>query len=300
MGETTLGLDELQQAYDTAMKLWADECLMEMAKWLDPSVAALPRSAFRKLPTVFAAPLVTADLLVAAGHRRLLHVEYESRPRDDLVRRMYDYRGRMMREFPGYRLTQHIVVLGTGVVRGYDDLDRFGFALDVRLVYLRDHDPAEFLADPIWAPFAALARGTRVEREQSLGAAIRLISNSEHPQRRVLLQVAEALARIRLPPLVIERIERESGMNIQPLVNMYLTTEVGHRIEDIGREKGLEQGREQGREEMLLALLRSRFGDGSELGAAAHARLPASDRTPCVAGTPQRGLHAIHVVSAGP
>jgi hypothetical protein len=92
------------------------------------------------------------------------------------------------------------------------------------------------------------------------------------------LQVAEALARIRLPPLVIERIERESGMSIEPLVNMYLTTEVGHRIEDIGREKGreqgleqgLEQGREQGREDVLLALLRTRFGDGSELGAVAH------------------------------
>jgi hypothetical protein len=160
MGETTTqGLDELRQVYDMAMRLWADECLMEMAKWLDPSVSGLPRSAFRKLPTAFAAPLVTADLLVVAGRRRLLHVEYESRPQDDLVRRMYEYRGRMMREFPGYRLTQHIVVLGAGVVRGFDDLDRFGFALDVRLVYLRERDPAEFLADPVWAPFRRAGQG---------------------------------------------------------------------------------------------------------------------------------------------
>jgi len=172
----------------------------------------------------------------------------------------------MMREYPGFRLSQHVLVLGNGQVRGYDDLPTFGFALDVRVIYLREHDPAEFLANPVLAPFAALGRGSPALREEALGAAIRLLRDSDHPQRWVLLQVTEALARIRLDPLTIERIEKENGMNIQPLVDFYRDTEVGHRLQDLGRDEGVGLGREG----VLLALLRSRFADGPQVREAAH------------------------------
>jgi hypothetical protein len=269
VGETTIGLEELFHVYDAAMRLWADSCLAELAVWLDPSMAGLPREAFQKQPAQFAAPVVTADLLLTAGVGRLMHVEYETRPDDDLVRRMYDYRGRMMREFPGYRLTQHVLVLGSGWVRGYDDVKTFGFALDVRVRYVRDHEPWEFLSNPVLAPFAVLAQGSRSQREQSFAAAIRLLRDSDLPQRWVLLQVTEALARIRLDPLTIERIEKENGMSIQPLVEFYRDTEVGHRLQDLGRAEGREQGVELGREGVLLALLRSRFADGPQVREAA-------------------------------
>jgi hypothetical protein len=267
--EKEIGLDELHDVYDTAMRLWADACLAEMVRWLDPSVAELPEKAFQKKPTQFAVPLVTADLLVTAGPNRLMHVEYESGPDKDLVRRMYDYRGRMMREYPGYRLTQYVLVLGNGLVRGYDDLAAFGFALDVRVVYFREYDPAEFLSSPVLAPFAALGRGSPAAREEALGAAIRLLWGSDHPERRLLLQITKALARTHLDSVAIDRIEKENGMNIQPLVDFYRDTEVGQRLQDLGREEGRELGREQGREKVLLALLRSRFADGPQVRAAA-------------------------------
>jgi hypothetical protein len=66
--------------------------------------------------------------------------------------------------------------------------------------------------------------------------------------------------------LTIERIEKENGMNIQPLVDFYRDTEVGHRLQDLGREEGVELGREG----VLLALLRSRFADGPQVRTAAH------------------------------
>src|SRR4051794_33583425 len=103
------------------MRWWADACLAELAGWLDPAGAKLPSTGFAKLPTSFTAPLVTADLLLSAGESRLMHVEYESSPKPDLVQRMYEYRGRIMREYPKRRLTQHLLILATGVVRGFDD-----------------------------------------------------------------------------------------------------------------------------------------------------------------------------------
>ena len=53
-------------------------------------------------------------------------------------------------------------------------------------------------------------------------------------------------------------------MSIQPLVNHYKKTEVGHHLQRLGREEGRELGREEGREKMLLAALRSRFGDAPD------------------------------------
>jgi hypothetical protein len=247
--------------YDAAMRLWAERSLPEVAAWLDPTVAGVPDAAFEKLATRFAVPMMEADLLIKVGEDRLIHVEYQASPDDNLVQRMYDYRGRIMRAYPGMRLTQYVLVLGAGTFRGFDDLPTFGFALDVRVIYLREHDPAEFLTDPQLAPFAVLARGSRAVREKSLAAAFRLLAESRHPRRRVLLQVTEALARIRLDDVTIARIEKENGMSIEPMVDFYRDTEVGHRLQAIGREEG--------REAVLLALLRSRFGDGPKVGDAA-------------------------------
>ena len=202
-----------------------------------------------------------------------MQVEFETSPGSDLVQRMLDYRSRIMYRHPGYHLTQYIVVLGSGLVTGFDDLERLGFALQVKVVYLRDCDPQEFLGNPAMAPFAVPARGSRAERERSLRAALRLIRDSDHPQKRVLLQVLDGLAGIRLDRATVERTEKENGMSIEPLVEFYLDTELGQRMVDIGRQQGLgqgleqgrEQGLEQGRERLLLALMRVRFGDDPEL-----------------------------------
>ncbi len=273
MGDANELSDKVFHLYDAAMRLWAEQSLPEVAGWLDPMVKGVPVEVFEKLATRFAVPVMEADLLIKAGEDHLIHVEYQTFPDDSLVQRMYDYRGRIMRAYSGMRLTQYIIVLGNGMFDGFDVLDTRGFAIDVRVIYLREHDPGEFLADAILAPFAVLAKGSRVVREESLAKAFRLLAESQHPRRRVLLQVTEALARIRLDASTIARIEKENGMSIEPMVDFYCDTEVGHRLQDIGRkegiEKGLEQGMEKGSEAVLLALLQCRFGDGTKVQDAA-------------------------------
>ena len=101
-----------------------------------------------------------------------------------------------------------------------------------------------------------LARGRRKQRERSFAAALRLIRDSGHPWSGELLQTAETLALIRLDADTIDRIRKENGMSIQPLVDHYRNTEVGHHLQRLGREE--EKGK------MLLGLLHRRFGDVPE------------------------------------
>jgi predicted transposase YdaD len=277
VSETNRSLDDLYHVYDSSMRLWAESNLAGVAGWLDPALSRLPKEAFVKLSTSFAVPVVSADLLIAAGPDRLMHVEYETSPDEDLVRRMYEYRGRIMRAYPRMRLTQYVIVLGNGQVNGFDDLETFGFAIDVRVIYVREHDPAEFLSDPVLAPFAVLARGSRADREKSLAAAMRLLRDSPPSLVRELRQLAEALARIRLDRSTIDRIGRENAMDIKPLVEYFKDQEWSQELIEEGRERGHEEGREEGRQEgqeegreegrerILLALLRTRFGDGQEI-----------------------------------
>jgi len=250
---------EIDQLYDAAMRRWAEHNLPTVVRWLDPSLTDLSANAFKQQAATFAVPSVSADLLTAAGRKRLLHVEYETCPRKSLITRMFNYRARLMVLYPNLHLTQHVIVLGNGRVHGHDDV-RNGFILDLRVIYLRERDPAEFLTDPVLAPLAVLARGRRTTREKSLGAALRLIRDSNHPHAGELIQAAETLALIRCDPSTIARVRKENGMSIQPMVDHYRNTEVGHHLQRLGREEGREEGEELGRRKMLLALLQSRFG----------------------------------------
>jgi hypothetical protein len=252
----------IDQPYDAMMRRWAERNLPTVAGWLDPTVAGLPPKAYVQRPATFALPSIFADLLTTAGKNRLLHVEYETSPRPGLIVRMFNYRARIMTLYPRARLSQHVIVLGSGRVRGHDDVKN-GFILDVQVVYLRERDPAEFLHDPVMAPLAVLARGPRRRRERSFAAALRLIRDSAHPRTGDLLQIAETLALIRLDAITIRRIRKENGMSIQPIVDHYRDTEVGQHLQRLGRQ----EGRQEEKASMLFALLHARFGDQPETAA---------------------------------
>jgi hypothetical protein len=66
-------------------------------------------------------------------------------------------------------------------------------------------------------------------------------------------------------------------MSIQPLVDHFLDTEVGHHIRRIGTDEGIQKGIEKGiaqeKERMLQVALEVRFGENSDATAAAVQRL---------------------------
>jgi hypothetical protein len=286
MGETGTGPGVLStggaKLYDSTMRrlVEPDINLPVIAGWLDPSRTPLTASAYVKRPGSLTATTLEVDLLVeimgGPDGPELMHVEYQVRPEKDFVLRMLAYRTRLMQRYPGVRLTQHVIVLKDGVVSGHDDPGN-GFTLDLKVLYLREHDPADFLSHPVLAPLAVLARGSPQEREQTLLKAFHLIRSSGHPRGSELHQAAASLASLRLGRPTIESLRRESEMSVEPIIEFYRDTEWGQGLQAIGRAEGFEQGREQGREQgieqgieqgqarILLALLRARFGQHPQL-----------------------------------
>jgi hypothetical protein len=215
------------------------------------------------LPTEFTANSRQLDLLAAVGPNSLVHVEFETSPAPDVAVRILDYRAQVMKQYPGKRRRQVLVVLATGPVASCDDPEN-GFYLGLNTVYIRDRDPAEFLADPALAPFTVLAAGNRESRRKSLVAALQLIQERGGDRVRVLLQATETLATIRLDPRSIDRAQRETDMTVESIANIYGDTEVGQELIRRGEARGEARGRVAGEARArgaLAALLRLKFGD---------------------------------------
>jgi hypothetical protein len=128
------------------------------------------------------------------------------RAQPGLVARMLIYRGLIMREHPGAVISQYVIVLGEGRVRGHQDLAGQGFALDLGLVYLRDRDPEGLLTDLTLAPLAVLGRGGPARRAAVFAQALRLIREHGGSRTPELLEFALVMATIRLtPPTIADR-----------------------------------------------------------------------------------------------
>jgi hypothetical protein len=253
-----------------------------VCRWLGVRREGAPQVLSSNFPAV----TLSADLVARVGPRRLLHVEYVGRPAADLRDRMALYWALLRREHPGHRVLQFVIVMGRGTVR---DAPEVGVSFpDLQVIYLRDVDPERFLRTPGagLAPLAVLARGADHERVRTLGAAVRVIRRDGGVRSGELFQLATGLARIALDRPTIEAIAKEAGMTLRELADQlaefYKDSYVGEIVKERsrelgleeGREQGLEEGREQGREQgragVLIAVLRSRFGDHPDNDEVAH------------------------------
>lgn len=243
--------------FDRAMRRVAEGDLPAFCEWLHVDLTG----PVQILSGSFPAATLHADLLAQVGPGRLVHVEYMRTPPADLAVRMLGYRASIMRAHPGLQVSQYAIILGEGRVRSVDDPDN-GFALGLRVVYLRECDPAPLLRVPGLAPLAVLAAGDRQARARSLVAAVNAIQAGTESglAQAQLLEAAAVLATIRLDGLTIDQIRRESGLSVESIADFYSETEVGRELVNRGREQGLERSGQ-----MLTTLLLDRFGDQPEI-----------------------------------
>jgi hypothetical protein len=276
--------------YDTAMRGVIEGDPVAACRLLGIEVVGQPQT----LTTSFPIVTLAADLLLRVGPARLAHVEYVRRATGDLVTRMLGYRWAISRDHPGDQLSQHIVVLGGGRVRGHDHPARTGFLLDLKILYLRELDPATLLASPSLAPLAALGRGSPSDRAEACTEALRLIGTSGGIRAEGLVRCTTVLATITLNTPTIWKIVEEVGMAVESIAELFRDTAFGQALVQQGREQGLErgmargmeQGMEQGREQLLVALLEDRFGS--------HRVIPALAR--CLTGWADAGS-AVHAIT---
>jgi hypothetical protein len=261
----------------------------------------IPAQQVHVMPSVFLVRKLGADLLLRVGPRHLVHIEYmdrisHDRSKTDLVTRMLGYRYVIMRDYPDDELSQHILVLGGGRIRGHDQLQRRGFALDLQITYLPKVEPERLLAEPGLAPLASLARGTRAQRAEAFAQAIAICRAGGGELAADLIEFSTTLATKNLNPNTIKTILKEATVPVKSMaevVDIVRDTPIGETLQEEGRAQGRAEGRDQGRaegreaerENLLIALLKDRFGELPELQAAAHRLAGWPD--------PVRAFHAI-------
>lgn len=251
--------------YDNAVRFLAATDVNELCRWVGIPVGPAITPISESLPGY---PM-QADLLVESGTGGISQVEFVTHVTGDLIRRLVEYRARVMDIHPDRSLQQHVLVLGRGkVARMVRDAEEFWMRLHV--FYARDQDPADLLKNPSLAPLAVLGRASgAAERQSLLRAALRTICTGADPsRRRKLSETATTLAAIRLPRATIESIWEEIDVPIDI------------RDTDLARsfvQEGREEGRLDAAAEWAAAALRRRFGADERLPrlAAALAGLPA-------------------------
>jgi len=263
--------------YDNAVRLLASTDLVALCHWLGIDATAESIRVSEALP----AATLYADLLVRAGPGRLEHVEFVRAPTGDLLDRMLEYRARILRREPGSLIRQHVLVLAEGrVPRALTDRLT---PLDVHITYLRDENPATFLADPSLAPLATLARpAPGRHRTDLLRQALTVIATVPDPARRQeLAGTAAVLAGIHLDALTIEQISQEARMSFT-----LEDTVAGRQLVARGEARGEARGRAHGQADLLAALLRRTFSDDPRIPdlAARLARRPHGEALDAVLG----------------
>jgi len=251
--------------YDRMMRRIVEEgSFLGFCRWLQVPVEGTPQFVSGSFPS----ETLYTDLLARVGPGRLLHLEYMVRPDADVPVRMLGYRAQIMRRNPGMQVTQIAVVLGEGNLGDLVD-PATGFRLGLRAIMVRDADPQVLLADPGLAPLAVLTRGSPQRRCHHLAQALLLI-RSEPPRRRsALVEASLELARIVLDRPTIDLIRKETGMTVEETADFYSESDWAKVLQDRGRAQGRQEGRQEGRARVLLALLRTRFGQHPDLPALA-------------------------------
>jgi predicted transposase YdaD len=224
------------------------------------------------------------DLLVEVAPGYLVQVEFVRTPSTDMALRMLEYYARITRAYPGYALTQHVLVLAQGTTP-----PRFASpeaTLTFHVTYLRDEDPEDYLAVPSLAPLAVLTRACdQQERIKLLQRALDVVTGLSDPAyRRDQIDVTMTLAGIYLDPTTINTTAQEAGMPFTLDEDTVAGRIIAAQAEARGRVEGEARGRVEGeargeargRAEMLAALLRHTHGDDPRIPALAErlAHLP--------------------------
>lgn len=249
--------------YDNAVRFLAATDVGELCRWLGIPVRPAAAPISESLPGY----AMHADLLVESEAGGITQVEFVTHVTADLIRRLVEYRARVMDRHPDRSLQQHVLVLGRGRVAG-EVRDAEEFWMRLHVFYAREQDPADLLKSPSLAPLAVLARASGpAERVSLLRAALKAIHTGADPSRRSkLTDTATTLAAIRLDRATIESIWEESDVPID-----IRDTDLARSFVAEGREEGREEGRRGAAAEWAAASLRRRFGPDERIPALASA-----------------------------
>ena len=230
--------------FDNTCKFIAEMYSPDFATWL----LGEPITLTKLSPTELSLEPIRADaLILLQSDEVVLHIEFQTKPDDDMPFRMADYRLRVYRRFPNKRMHQVVIYLAkTESDKVYQTtFTTESLRHEFSVIRLWEQPPSDFLSTPGLLPFAVLsATENKVATLQLSAAAVDKIAD-----RRTQSNIAAAsaiLAGLVLEKDVIERLFRRDIMR-ESVIYQQIKTE--------GKEEGREEGSQQKAHEIAQNLI---------------------------------------------
>ena len=244
--------------YDDICKFIAEKFSKDLATWLlgEPVEFTLLE------PTELQIAPIRADTLILLESKYLiLHIEFQTTPKDDVPFRMADYRLRLHRRFPNKQIHQVVIYLRKTkshlVWQTSFELPELIHRYNV--IRLWEVPTEQLLTSSGLLPFAVLSQTDNpVEVLQQVAQEIEGIS--DRAEKSDIMATAAILAGLVLDRMVINRLLREEIMK-----ESVIYQDIQARGEARGEARGIAIGRQEGRQEgeifLILRLLKRRFGE---------------------------------------
>ncbi|NDJ17467.1 DUF4351 domain-containing protein [Myxacorys almedinensis] len=202
-------------------------------------------------PTELSIEPIRADrVILLQGQNEIVHIEFQTDPKDDVPMRLADYRLRLHRRFPNKTIHQVVIYLReTNSERVYQNyFEIAGMYAEFNVIRIWEVPAEELMTFPGLLPFVGLSRSNNPI--QTLRRAVREIQRIEdESQQHEAMAATYVLSGLKFEAAVLSQVIRRDIM--RESVTYQLILEEGR---EEGREQGLEQGLEQGQRLEAIAL----------------------------------------------
>ena len=232
--------------YDSTCKFIALEYSRDLATWL----LGKPLELTEIKPSELSLEPIRADTLIFLESEELiLHIEFQTDPKEDIPYRMLDYATRLYRRYPRKPIHQVVIYLrksGSPTVR-QNDYKQGKTSHQFEVIRLWEQPSEPLLKASGLFPFAILAQAEKQENLlRQIAQEIEQISDSREQSN--LAASTAILAGLVLKKDIIQRLLRKDIMKESVI------------YQEIWSE-GLQEGRQEGEANLVLRLLNRRIGD---------------------------------------
>jgi len=243
--------------FDNVCKFLAENFSEDYATWLLDRPVTLTKLS----PTELSLEPIRADsLILEQSEDLILHLEFQTKPDENMGFRMLDYRVRVYRRFPLKTMHQVVIYLKrTKSALVYQDSFQLGATTHhYRVIRLWEQSSDLFLTSPGLLPLAILTQCE--EPTTRLREVVKGLDTIENRRARANLMATTAVfAGLVMAPEMIKTILRSDIMKESAFYQEILQEGLQE-----GRQMGRQEGRQEGEVALLMRLLVKRFGKVSE------------------------------------
>lgn len=196
--------------YDDTCRFLAEHFSADFASWL----LGEPITLTEIQPSELSLDPIRADaLILLESTESVLHLEFQTLPRDNVPFRMLDYRVRMYRKDPAKPMRQVVIYLKqTASERVYQTSFSMEFTHhEFEVIRLWEQPASLFLQYPGLIPFAVLGQTT--DAEETLRQAAQSVDRLSDPTTKANLMAASGiLAGLKLDDEIVNRVMRRDIM----------------------------------------------------------------------------------------